>query len=898
MRSPSDPWPISSLYDPHGPISAVTNREEAEPVETLAGLHVSPLRILIAQSRQDVLADVILEAVRAMSDMALVVDAVVPMSRVATLLSDASSGVNVLVTIGDTLFDPTRTTLERYPNLMVAHISIGADIAHLDIRNVGLGQLLSTLRALARDDSTQVDARSLEYEVVVDPMAAAGSKGRIIRVRADDEPLLSLARRWIDAALLSYCRSMPARGGDLPGLTRSAPFIERQLSAGVDDGEEVGPDIEWLRSRVRDAAGELDDALYLARGRADAPGRLLHGLALSDLEMHVVLMALAPEIDVRYQEAFGYLLDDLGRRTASLGLVCALLGDALAVRRELAQSARLVDWGLLESGVFWPAADEPLRLDQAVATWLLGDAQALQRDLQRRRLVRTTPWFRPAGLDQAVDTSIADDLGQQLRRGGETMNWLLLTGPDPDVWRATVEVSTASAGLVPMRVPLCALTALPPQDVDDAILRLARAARLSGVMPVIDDEGCHANDSGAELLGLFVRRMATVRGIGIVITTQPQRLVRALPDGHCLLRRDSSDARARRARFGCAAARNVGLPLDEPDARRLAASFSLPLSAIDDAMRLAALNGAATLAPERRTAAIQASLRSQAAPQLPRFAIRVEPVVALDDIVLPEDRRSQLGEMVAHVREAHTVLERWGFGARCPANRGIAALFCGPSGTGKSMAAQAIAHALQTEMYAVDLSRIVSKYIGESEKNLDTVFGEAEQAGAVLLFDEADALFGKRSEVKDAHDRYANIEVAYLLQRMEAFSGLAILTTNLRQNLDQAFLRRLRFVVEFPKPDAAARESIWRHCLPESAPLGADIDFRFLARRVELTGGNISQITLRAAFLAAQESSLRIGMRHVLAATRAEMLKLGMTAAERDITELDAARREAAARAA
>jgi SpoVK/Ycf46/Vps4 family AAA+-type ATPase len=214
------------------------------------------------------------------------------------------------------------------------------------------------------------------------------------------------------------------------------------------------------------------------------------------------------------------------------------------------------------------------------------------------------------------------------------------------------------------------------------------------------------------------------------------------------------------------------------------------------------------------------------------------------------------------------------------------------------MAAQALARDLDTEAFVVDLSRVTSKYIGESEKNLDAVFSDAERAGAVLLFDEADALFGKRSEIKDAHDRYANIEVAYLLQRMEAFSGLAILSTNFRGNLDEAFLRRLRFVVEFPKPDADGREDIWRRCLPDSAPVADDVNLRLLARRLELTGGNIRQITVRAAFAAAADGEPEIAMRHVLHAARAELQKLGVSGIEREIGELEAAQLRAVTRAA
>jgi ATP-dependent 26S proteasome regulatory subunit len=324
------------------------------------------------------------------------------------------------------------------------------------------------------------------------------------------------------------------------------------------------------------------------------------------------------------------------------------------------------------------------------------------------------------------------------------------------------------------------------------------------------------------------------------------------------------------------------------------------MEAIDEALRLARShrNGAPFDTPELAFSALCAACRRIASPALPRFAQRVEPTFDLEDVVLPHDRHAQLREMVAHVRCAYHVLHTWGFDQQMQYGRGVAALFCGPSGTGKTMAAQAIARALDTEMYVVDLSRVVSKYVGESEKNLDVVFSDAERAGAVLLFDEADALFGKRSEIKDAHDRYANIEVAYLLQRMEAFAGLAILATNFRRNMDDAFLRRLRFIVEFPKPTEEAREAIWRQCLPASAPVGEDVNLRLLARRLDLTGGNIRQITLRAAFAAAAEGAEAIEMSHVMSATRAELVKLGMAGAEQDMAELQAAQRRGAARVA
>jgi SpoVK/Ycf46/Vps4 family AAA+-type ATPase len=264
---------------------------------------------------------------------------------------------------------------------------------------------------------------------------------------------------------------------------------------------------------------------------------------------------------------------------------------------------------------------------------------------------------------------------------------------------------------------------------------------------------------------------------------------------------------------------------------------------------------------------------------------RPEATFTWDDIVLPEPVLSQLQSISSHVRHASDVLEDWNYRSRMPYGHGVTALFSGASGTGKTMAAQILAADLNVELFQVDLAKTVSKYIGETEKNLDIVFDAAEKASAVLLFDEADALFGKRTEVRDAHDRYANVEVAYLLQRMEAYSGLAVLTTNFRQNLDTAFMRRLRFVIDFPAPNAKEREGIWERVFPPGAPLAEDVSFSFLARRLELTGGNIQQIALRAAFAAVADSKA-IEMRHIVQAACEELHKLGMNNAEQSLAEL------------
>jgi SpoVK/Ycf46/Vps4 family AAA+-type ATPase len=271
--------------------------------------------------------------------------------------------------------------------------------------------------------------------------------------------------------------------------------------------------------------------------------------------------------------------------------------------------------------------------------------------------------------------------------------------------------------------------------------------------------------------------------------------------------------------------------------------------------------------------------RVQARPRLEDLAQRIESANGWDDLVLPLSQLQTLRDIAAQVRRRSVVYERWGFAAKGRRGLGISALLAGPSGTGKTLAAEVLANDLRLDLYRIDLSQVVSKYIGETEKNLRRVFDAAEDGGAVLLFDEADALFGKRSEVKDSHDRYANIEISYLLQRMEAYRGLAILTTNMKGVLDTAFLRRLRFVVQFPFPDAEQRALIWGRVFPQATPTEG-LDLSKLAR-LSVAGGNIRNIALHAAFLAA-EAGEPVRMKHLLRAAGTEYAKL-----EKPLTEAE-----------
>jgi hypothetical protein len=290
--------------------------------------------------------------------------------------------------------------------------------------------------------------------------------------------------------------------------------------------------------------------------------------------------------------------------------------------------------------------------------------------------------------------------------------------------------------------------------------------------------------------------------------------------------------------------------------------------ACEQAVGLARLSGDAGISGEL----IHRCCYRQSVHRLGELATQVTPCYTWDDVVLPEAQKNLMRRACGHIRYRHQVSARWGFQDKVGYGWGLSVLFVGSPGTGKTMCAQVIAHALNMELYKINLSQIVSKYIGETEKNLRALFTEAKNASCILFFDECDALFGKRSEVKDSHDRNANVEVAYLLQQIEEFDGVCILATNLSGNIDAAFMRRITYVVHFPFPEPPAREAIYRGLIPEGAPVAEDIDWRFLGEKFELSGGHIKNIVLSAAFMAAGEGA-PIGMRHLLRAAVTEMKK-------------------------
>jgi ATPase family associated with various cellular activities (AAA) len=317
------------------------------------------------------------------------------------------------------------------------------------------------------------------------------------------------------------------------------------------------------------------------------------------------------------------------------------------------------------------------------------------------------------------------------------------------------------------------------------------------------------------------------------------------------------------------------------DVGEVAAKFRLSVGQIGEAAEAARLAAASDGRTIPAAGDLDLGARHASSTRLGELAIRLEPAFGWDDLVVPQGQRELLSSISSYLRHRDLVLSEWGYERTVARTQGLKVLFAGESGTGKTMAGQVLARDLGLDLFRIDLATVVSKYIGETEKNLDRIFDAAEGSNAILFFDEADALFGKRSEVRDSHDRYANIEVAYLLQKMEAYEGAVILATNFRQNMDDAFLRRLDVVVDFPFPEADDRKRIWNLVLPDAAPVADDVDADFLAEQFKLSGGSIRNCSLAAAFMAA-EGGEQIGMHHLVRAVALEYGKLGRLTLEAD----------------
>jgi hypothetical protein len=672
--------------------------------------------------------------------------------------------------------------------------------------------------------------------------------------------------------------------------SEAAALSEHPLGAHWGQYGSLSPEEEaWFDRAIAKACQEASVLIEQAHAQGVVPRleRLAASFGWEAFDRDAFLICAAPFLDLKYERLYGYLQDDVTRKRPSVNLILDLLCPAGTERFErlahFSADAPLFKGRFLEK-VQDPAGKPPLlsqslQVDESVVSWLLGkyqprleiepflclsdpgmDALELEPLLDAQtqaaleQLAHPAPLVIFVGVDRLSQEAAARLLANQRRLPLLSLDLQAAAEHDRLSLDELFHLALRDAQLLAAGLFIQGWDAWnvehSVEDGNGAVRSLREACALQGMVVLAGRTAWNAGGFGRERSLVWFE---------FPLPEYPQRLR--------LWQHYLAKAPVQQE-----------LGLDLPS---LAGQFQLTSAQIRDAVASArdrCLQAGISLGD----AELFEAARAFSNPRLASLARKIAPRYAWEDIILPADQLLLLHEIVDTVRRRPRVLDEWGVGQKLASSRGVTVLFAGAPGTGKTMAAEVMAAELGLDLYKIDLSTVISKYIGETEKNLERIFNEAEASNAILFFDEADALFGKRSEVRDSHDRYANVEISYLLQRMEAYNGITILATNLRSNLDEAFTRRLQFAVDFPFPEEADRLRIWKTLFPPDVPRESDIDLPLLARRFKLAGGNIRNILVTAAYLAASDGGA-VNMAHLLHGTRRELQKMGRLVGEEDV---------------
>ena len=680
-------------------------------------------------------------------------------------------------------------------------------------------------------------------------------------------------------------------------------YLEKPLfSSGIKKAP--GPEIEHKPDLITVMREEIDRKA--AAGRERSTVLRLEKLAdiyrMNDLEKNVLILCLIQEIDLRYGKLFAYLNNDITRKRVSvnlaLDLFCSSFEEQQKNMKLLTRESPLVRHHLIRvldelEGIRLPLLERILEIDEQIMDFLTGD--------YRMRINGTIGSF--TGIydgtrvpdELILPETIISKINAAIRLCEDGIPVVFfLQGQHGTGKKASASVISSQVG----RDMLVADTGrMVGPEFAVYVELVCREALLRDAALYFDNFDLLLADDAAQQLGILTGILEDFTGtvfLGSGSFWEPAGILRTKRFIHLDLPSPAFPERKRlfekylRSGKGLVELESIegaeSAVIDE-----LANRFKFGAGQIIDAVHSAAGIAAVEGASGNETTALTKKhlylgCKAQSNKKLLQYASMVESNYTWNDIILPPDTVEQLKEIVNYVKNYHIVYSKWGFGEKLSMGKGSNILFAGPPGTGKTMAAGIIAKALGLDLYRIDLSSMVSKYIGETEKNLNKVFHEARTSNSIVFFDEADALFGKRTEIKDAHDRYANIEVSYLLQKMEEHEGIIILASNMKSNIDEAFLRRMHFSIDFPFPDERCRERIWKIMVPARAPVDEAIDYGFLARRFKLPGGNIKNIQIAAAFLAAEEGGT-IGVGHVIRATKRELQKMGRSITAADFGE-------------
>ena len=641
--------------------------------------------------------------------------------------------------------------------------------------------------------------------------------------------------------------------------------------------------------RLRDALDRLAAEIDQCKAASNRHGILLRLEKLAQLfnldsfEIDILLICLAPEFDLRYERLYAYLQDDVTKKKPSVDLVLNLLSPSLEAkflaRKYFTACAPLFASHLLQilddpTHQNPPLLSKYLKVDDRIVNYLYGLDDP---DEGLKSFIKITS--ARVGSDELVLPSDMESRLVQVLQSNEAVAQppiFYFQGPYGVGRQATAEAICRRQGLKVVIVNLDHLLNRQAPNLDNLLPLIDREARLQQAAVYWSNFDSLLSDDKKSMLDRFLTQLEireTVSFLAGNITWEPMDT--AVISDFTRIEFPGQRYQERLELWDRLLNGTNSYDVDV-DLGALANKFRFSGGQIRDAAATAR-NLAIWRDPENGSISMQdlyAACRLQSNRKLTSLAQKIAPHYHWDDIVLPDDRLQQLHEVCNYVKHRARVYSDWGFGRKLSLGKGVNALFAGPSGTGKTMAAEIIAGELALDLYKIDLSTVVSKYIGETEKNLSRIFAEAETSNAILFFDEADALFGKRSEIRDAHDRYANIEVSYLLQKMEEYEGVVVLATNFRKNMDDAFVRRMHFTIEFPFPSEQHRLRIWEKIWPDDTPRSQELDLTFMAHSFAIAGGNIRNVALAASFLAADDGQV-VTMAHLIHATRREYQKMG-----------------------
>jgi SpoVK/Ycf46/Vps4 family AAA+-type ATPase len=676
---------------------------------------------------------------------------------------------------------------------------------------------------------------------------------------------------------------------EINGILKKESRVQREPSprTGKSQIEVLLNHIERLQAKIsKKVEKSLEFGIYLPLAQ------LSHIFHLSPFEQDAVLICLAPELDLKYEKLYAYLQDDVTKQSPSVNLILDLLCSTPELRSDARTlfhpKAPLLKYGLIrvtQNTQAKPLLSRSLEIDDRIVNFLL-DLNSLDSRINSFAKVMDPErdWSAVLLDNQCKERLIQlskDYVKQSLRSKLIFCFW----GPYGSGKKLAAEAFCRELKLPLIIADIRDLLSVE-MDFEKAVRILFREAVLQPAAIYLDHFDLLTTDEQKYIhyWNILDRAIEEFSFITFLAGEKPWHPKTGLKKCTFLEIQFPVPAYHIRKDLWKMSLNGQYSVSSEVDIDVLAGRFQFTGGQIQNAIA-----DAGSLAIMRRgndnneitMEDFYQSCHAQSNHKLSTMAQKIVPHYTWADIVLPSDKLQQLKEVSNYVKYRPVVYDDWGFGQKLSLGKGLNVLFSGPSGTGKTMAAEIIANELKLDLYKIDLSCVVSKYIGETEKNLAKIFREAETSNAILFFDEADALFGKRSEVKDSHDRYANIEINYLLQKMEEHEGIAILASNFRKNIDEAFTRRMHFSVDFPFPGENYRLKIWQNIFPQQTPVSEDIDFKFLAKRFKISGGNIKNIALHAAFLAAEDSGC-VSMDCTIFATKREFQKMGKLCVQSD----------------